>query len=365
MRKIIYVAPFVKNRYKGGIMRIAEYLKEEETIVQFESNRIEMEFFNSAVLSQKKNSEGKLSIENIKQALYLLYSLSKRVFNKDFDAVHFNSSAKAPLLKDQLIFFLISRLASKKYIFQIHFSGVNETFLSFGFLRSLQFWFLKRVDTIVLLSDSFKNELVASGIPESKITVLYNFHTLKNNLKINTLSSGRELQLLFVGSINQRKGFNDLLEALKVLNIDYSLNVLGDFSSDEMKEFCDNFIEENRLKVNFHGYLAGQNKFDVISKSDILILPSYAEGFPMVIPEAMALGCAIISTNIAGIPEIVQNGYNGYLISPGEIDELAEKIMYLDNNREELKVFRENSLNLSSKFNLENYIEKICTIYNN
>jgi glycosyltransferase involved in cell wall biosynthesis len=184
-------------------------------------------------------------------------------------------------------------------------------------------------------------------------------------VKINTLISDRELQLLFVGSINQRKGFNDLLEALRILNINYSLNVLGDFSSDEMKEFCNNFIEENRLKVNFHGYLSGQSKFDVISKSDILLLPSYAEGFPMVIPEAMALGCAVISTNIAGIPEIVQNEFNGYLINPGQIDELAKKIRYLDSNREVLKVFRENSLNLSSQYNLENYIEKICTIYNN
>jgi glycosyltransferase involved in cell wall biosynthesis len=85
----------------------------------------------------------------------------------------------------------------------------------------------------------------------------------------------------------------------------------------------------------------------------------------MVIPEAMALGCAVISTNIAGIPEIVQNEFNGYLINPGQIDELAKKIRYLDSNREVLKVFRENSLNLSSQYNLENYIEKICTIYNN
>lgn len=365
MRKIIYIAPFVKNRYKGGIMRIAEYLKEDETGIQFENNKIEMEFFNSTVLDQKKNSEGKWTIENIKQALYLLFTLSKRVFNKDFDAVHFNSSAKVPLLKDQIIFFLVSQLASKKYIFQIHFSGVDETFLSVGFLRSLQFWFLKRVDTIVLLSHNFKNELVAAGIPESKIAVLYNFHTLKNDVKINTVSSARELQLLFVGSINQRKGFNDLLEALRILTIDYSLNVLGDFSSDEMKEFCNDFIKENQLKVNFHGYLSGQNKFDVISKSDILLLPSYAEGFPMVIPEAMALGCAVISTSIAGIPEIVQNEFNGYLINPGQIDELVKKITYLDSNREVLKVFRENSLHLSEQYNLENYIEKICTIYNN
>ncbi|MNT35651.1 UDP-D-galactose:(glucosyl)lipopolysaccharide-1,6-D-galactosyltransferase [compost metagenome] len=85
----------------------------------------------------------------------------------------------------------------------------------------------------------------------------------------------------------------------------------------------------------------------------------------MVIPEAMALGCAVISTSIAGIPEIVQNEFNGYLINPGQIDELAKKITYLDRNREVLKVFRENSLHLSAQYNLENYIEKICTIYNN
>lgn len=365
MKKIIYVAPFVRQRYKGGIMRIAEYLKGEDSIGYFRKNNIDIEFFNSTVLNQKKNSEGKFNLANIKQALYLLFNLSIKVTRNNFDVLHFNSSAKFPLFKDQIITFIVSILTSKKIIFQIHFSGVDETFLNSSFLRSLQFCFLKRLDKIIVLSHNFKNQLISAGIPENKLFVLHNFHTINNDFIMDTNESDKQIKLLFVGSINKRKGFNDLLETLKILNIDYVLNVLGDFSTDEMQSYCSQFIANNNLKVNFHGYLSGSDKIDIISNSDILILPSYAEGFPMVIPEAMALGCAIISTNIAGIPEIVKNELNGYLIEPGQIVELAQKITYLSKNKSILQDFRKNSLIFSSDYDLESYTKKISLIYNN
>jgi len=361
--KIVYVAPFVKERYKGGIMRIAEYLSEEKAFFHFKENNINIEFFNSTILKQKKNSEGKFSFQNIFQALYLLFNLSRRVLKKDFDAIHFNSSAKFPLFKDQIIIFLVGFLTSKVVFFQIHFSGIDETFLDNSLFRKIQFCMLKRVHKIIVLSEDFKSQLIDIGIPSNMIVVLYNFHNVNIDVLANYNNSHDDLKLIYVGSISKRKGFHDLLFALCKLNINYTLNVLGDFSCESIRNYCNSFIQENELHVNFLGYIMGEEKNKIISAADVLVLPSYSEGFPMVIPEAMALACAIISTKIAGIPEIVQEGLNGYLIKPGEIDELARIITFFSNNRELLNRFKGSSVELSSNFTLENYILKLSTIY--
>jgi|GEM_PF-4376829 len=361
--KIIYVAPFVKERYKGGIMRIAEYLSEDDAIEQFKKNNINFEIFNSAVVKQKKNSEGKLSFENIIQALYLLFNLSRRVLKNNFEAIHFNSSIKFALFKDQVIIFMLGLLTSKPIFFQIHYSGIKETFLDFSFLRKVQLGMLKRVHKIIVLSEDFKEQLIDKGISSNKIVVLYNFHNVNKEDGSKYTYQHDDLKLIYVGSISKRKGFHDLLYALLKLDINYTLNVLGDFSSEDFKDYCNSFIKENNLQVNFYGYLMGKKKNDILLEADVLVLPSYSEGFPMVIPEAMALACAIISTKIAGIPEIVIEGMNGYLIKPGEIDELANRINFYGNNREILNKSKEISIELSSNYTLENYILKLSTIY--
>ena len=365
MKHIIYIAPFVKERYKGGIMRIAEFLSENTSVKHFQKNSIKLEFFNSHELIQRKNSEGKFKIENIKQAFYLLFNLAKRVRKKDFDSIHFNSSTGFPLLKDQIIIFIISLITSKRIFFQIHYSGVEETFLKSGFIRKLQLFFLKRNYKVILLSEDFKNQLLSIGFPVSKLIVLYNFHNVENISTIDFKKSEGVLELLFIGSICKRKGFHDLLTALNQINIEYSLNVLGEFSDDDTELLAKSYVATHNLSVNFLGYLNGSEKDSIINHSDILILPSYSEGFPMVIPEAMAFGCAIISTKIAGIPEIVRHNFNGYLIYPGQINELRQLITDINNNRELLKCFKKNSLKLSKQYSLENYIDKLSNIYIN
>jgi glycosyltransferase involved in cell wall biosynthesis len=221
-----------------------------------------------------------------------------------------------------------------------------------------------KTDMIILLSETFKRDLIKIGLPESKLNVLYNFHTLKNNIDINLKHDKSIINLLFIGSISERKGFKDIIEALKLVKINYRLNVLGEFPSESMRNYCKAQVLKNNLNIVFQGYISGEDKINFISNSDILILPSYEEGFPMVIPESMALGCAIIASNIAGIPEIVKENENGFLISPGQIDKLAEKIIWLHENKESLEMFKKNSLKLSGEYNIERYINKLSFLYN-
>lgn len=89
--------------------------------------------------------------------------------------------------------------------------------------------------------------------------------------------------------------------------------------------------------VLFEGWVSGDKKIELLNKVDAYILPSYHEGLPISILEAMSYSLPIISTNVGGIPEILKNGENGFIISPGDKDAMYRAILELMNN-EKLRI---------------------------
>jgi glycosyltransferase involved in cell wall biosynthesis len=81
--------------------------------------------------------------------------------------------------------------------------------------------------------------------------------------------------------------------------------------------------------VQFAGYQSQAGVADALASADIFVLPSFAEGLPVVLMEAMASGKPVISSLVAGIPELVEDGVNGYLVPPGDAETLAARIAEL------------------------------------
>jgi glycosyltransferase involved in cell wall biosynthesis len=126
---------------------------------------------------------------------------------------------------------------------------------------------------------------------------------------------------LFVGNISYYKGIIDLVNAFKVLDSKAELNIIGD--GDLFKALKRN----NRdTRINFLGKVADQNKlFEFYWSSDAFICPSLFEGMPTAAIEAMACGLPIISTNIGGLPDLV-DGRNGLIVPPGNPKIFAEAV---------------------------------------
>ena len=125
--------------------------------------------------------------------------------------------------------------------------------------------------------------------------------------------------------MSEQKGHLILLQAakrLKVLGKDFELILVGD---GEMRAKIESQIETAGLQglVTIHGWLDGQKVREAISGARALVLPSFAEGLPVVIMEAMALRRPVISTFVAGIPELVRSGEDGWLVPAGDIDALV------------------------------------------
>ena len=115
--------------------------------------------------------------------------------------------------------------------------------------------------------------------------------------------------------------------------------------------------------VTFEGFVADNKKIECLNWADIFILPSYNEGLPIAILEAMSYGCPIISTTVGGIPAVVKHGVNGYLINPGNITEIQNAILSFIHNRDKIEKYGRQSLKLINVFLPETVFRTLCNLY--
>lgn len=115
--------------------------------------------------------------------------------------------------------------------------------------------------------------------------------------------------------------------------------------------------------VEFLGYRRDIN--NLVGLSDLPVASSFQEGLPINIIEAMAMGNAIVATDVRGNNDAVEDGVNGYLVPVGDSDLMAEKILELMNDREKLRTFGENGLDMVKDFSTENVNCEMLTIYGN
>jgi glycosyltransferase involved in cell wall biosynthesis len=115
--------------------------------------------------------------------------------------------------------------------------------------------------------------------------------------------------------------------------------------------------------VSFLGYLTGEAKFSHIKAAMFLIVPSLWESLPIVVLEGMACSKAIVASNVGGIPYLIENRINGYLVEPGDVQDLAQKIILLLENDEVLVSMGKASLEKVREFTWENIARETFEVY--
>lgn len=135
-------------------------------------------------------------------------------------------------------------------------------------------------------------------------------------------------RLVSVGRLSEQKGYPVLLEAARVLKdegVEFEIVLVGDGElRSEIEQLIDDYDLTQNLTIT--GWVGSERVREEIEKSRVFVLPSFAEGLPVVIMEAMALKRPVISTYIAGIPELVSPGENGWLVPAGDVDALANSM---------------------------------------
>lgn len=234
--------------------------------------------------------------------------------------------------------------------------GVNY---DFGNFLSMKFMSLSS-RKIICNSEAIKQNL-SRYIPKKKLIVVYNgILDLANQPQLpKTFPSDKIYNLCIVGSVGSHKGQSDAIHAMRLLKekgIKVILQIYGNGPLAEIQKLKELVARLNLSEdVIFHGFKNDINS--VFLNSDITVVCSRHEAFGRVAVESMALGTPVIGTNTGGFPEIVEDGETGLLYSPGDVQDLAEKIQMLLTSPSSYNLFsREGQLRVYKRFNKQRYI---------
>jgi glycosyltransferase involved in cell wall biosynthesis len=179
-------------------------------------------------------------------------------------------------------------------------------------------------DRVVVLSHAWK-DWVKGMCSNAHVAVIYNPVGFPPMMPPwDRRVAGR---ILFLGRLGQRKGSYDLLNAASKVAIkrpDLRLFLGGDGELNRVRETALELGISD--KVELLGWVRGEEKERLLASAAVYVLPSYNEGLPMSVLEAMAAGLPILSTPVGGIPEAVTDGVEGFLVNPGDVRALADAL---------------------------------------
>lgn len=200
-------------------------------------------------------------------------------------------------------------------------------------------------------------EMFSSKVQE-KSTVISN--AISNPLVFQvTLPKKREKKIVSVGRLDYQKGYDTLIKSFKIVNQKYPEYQLVIYGEDTERSKLEQLIQDLALEKSV--LLPGKckNVIEKVSKAEIFIMTSRYEGMPNALMEAMAIGMPCISTNcIAGPSEIIQNNKNGILVEVDNINQIANKILYLIENPKVREDFGEQAKRIRNQYSPDTVYKK-------
>jgi glycosyltransferase involved in cell wall biosynthesis len=266
---------------------------------------------------------------------------------------------------------LISKKMSKAKIILAPRSGfiVNDISNTFWLKKFISYVF-RQTDYVVCQSKVWR-DLFVNLVPrtfESKFKVIENGIDLNEYLTIPILERENEVTILFMSWVDKNKGIFDLLSAIVELRaeaIDFKLVIAGNGSAYDVVQ---QFIVENNLSnsVYLHGWALGDEKFKLLESSDIFVLPTYFEGYPNSLIEAMACGKACVASSVGSIPDIIDDQVTGILVKKGDSKQLynALKLLITD-KRKRVDISIKAREITESRNSIETSVMKLMKLFDN
>jgi glycosyltransferase involved in cell wall biosynthesis len=183
------------------------------------------------------------------------------------------------------------------------------------YLRHFICWLYSNIAAILVLSNKFRLQLKQINIPLERIKVTTTMYVRTPSVSLFPMN--KKINILFMSRFVREKGLYIAAETAKLLHDNEGISCSFTFAGDgiEMEGFK-SYLAKHDLKgfVDLVGYVSGRKKDEILLRSEIFLFPTqYGEGCPVSILEAMGAGLAIISTPVGGIPEVVEDGINGFL----------------------------------------------------
>ncbi|SFC78583.1 glycosyltransferase family 4 protein [Butyrivibrio sp. YAB3001] len=286
----------------------------------------------------------------------------------NYDIVHVHFASDSSFVRKSH-FIKAAYRKKKKIVLHQHggdFKNYYENELSDNGRKYVQ-RILQMGDKMLVLTESWKL-FFSNIINPQDIIVFPNGISVSNTLKHNELNITLKKdmnKILFLGRICKDKGIDELLLAMDHIHDVKSQAHLyiGGIYEDMMYQ---EKIEARSSYVTYLGWVTGELKEKYLDECGILVLPSYYEGFGLSIIEAMLHECAVVASNVGGIPEIIDDRENGILVEAKDSDLLKAALEDLMNDKDfASKLGAAGRKKVLEKYSVDKNIRKLLEIYNN
>jgi len=236
-----------------------------------------------------------------------------------------NTSASAALI--------LSELTETPFTFEAH---ANDIYVNFPHAEEK----LQKAKKIITISDYNKKYLVSDYGCEPEKVIIKRVPFNRDHCDLISGTKREENSIVSVGRLDPIKGLPYAIEAFSRVSKSYPDLMYYIVGDGVLKESLTAQVEKLNLakKIIFHGSMENAKALEIIARSTIFLLPSVIgpdgdrDGIPTALIEAMYLGTPVIGSRLSGIPELIDNDVNGYLVEPGSIGDISEKLKLLIEN---------------------------------
>jgi len=363
MKKKIKVLHFITRFIRGGADENTMY-----TVLGLDKNIYDVtltfgENYNKEMVNIVKASKVKIKIFTIKHfnifsSIYSLLLVYNFIRKQRFDIVHTHSTEAG------IIGRIAARIARTPIIIHtIHgvaFTPYRSKLLNY-FILSCERFVDKYTNHFISNSYLITKEYLSNGIgKKEKFTTIYSgidverFNIKKSKNKIPVIT--------IIARLAKGKGHEYFINAattiLKTRKAEFWI-----VGNGELKEEIENMI--TNLKLESYVKIIGERDDipQILSQTDIFVLPTLWEGTPRTIFEAMAAGVPVITTPVGGIPEIIKDNQNGFLVEPKNSEKLAEKILFVLYNKDKIRLIIDDAKKESKKYSYKKMVNNIDQLY--
>lgn len=277
------------------------------------------------------------------------------------DIVHIHSSF-GPSFYRKMPFIYISSLWNIPVINHIHGADFEEFYERASAAKR------KRIGKVygkctrmLVLSEEWKDR-ISRIVSSERIDILENYCRIPRG----AYDSGRSKeQVLFLGEIGSRKGCYDIPDIWErvVRQVPSARLVMaGDGETEKVKAaLAQKGIASS---VTFPGWVRGEDKERLLNESAVFLFPSYHEGMPMAVLEAMSYGMGIVTTAVGGIPKLIQSGETGYIRQPGDAETISSDVVRLLTDQSMcINIGKKAREYVKENYSREKHLERLSAIY--
>lgn len=296
-----------------------------------------------------------------------IFQLKKEIKKESFDVAHFSTSGSISFIRDYLALRLC-KANSIKTVLHLHFGRIPEVLKGNSLEKYLFLKCTKYADEIITLD--LKTYQVLNSINLKSVSYLPN--PISKQF-VDTVSKHKDIKpiknlVVYAGHVIPSKGITDLVKAAsRIENV--QLELVGPVL-DSYKDVLFEIIKEKpNISLTFKGQCTSEEVIKNMLRSSIFVLPSHTEGFPNVIIEAMACGCAIISTNVGAIPEMLNSEEGndnpcGKVIPPKDVDMLHTSMLeILSDNIQSEKMREAAFLRVHERYEIDKISQNLYKIW--